>query len=182
MILCRLVALLRPRIFLLRSGFSLDFQKNSYFETLTRLITRGLCCYRNALLLRRLLRHTTETLALIRSPVSKCFQLHMENKTRYYQQRMSRWKILGNILGIGVVVSILSIAFYWYEFRPSAIRQECEAFANSQNTYGNAEAGRFLPYMSTQKRLKRESMYIKIEGAVASQSTTLSTHPATGLS
>ena len=87
----------------------------------------------------------------------------MENGALHHQQKTSLWKILGNILGIGVVISILGIAFYWYEFRPSAIRQECEAFTNSQNSYDNAEANDFYRICLLRKGLKPENMYVNTD-------------------
>lgn len=45
-----------------------------------------------------------------------------------------------SVLVVALVILALGIAFYWYEIRPSNIRRACEAYANSQDAYGEGES------------------------------------------
>jgi hypothetical protein len=84
---------------------------------------------------------------------------HEEN----HHRNTGPWKIIGGILLSGIVVSILGAVFYWYEYRPSSIRRDSEAYANSQDAYDNAEANNFYRMCLLRNGMKPESMYVNTE-------------------
>lgn len=67
---------------------------------------------------------------------------------------------IGVALWLIVILAVMGAAFFWYELRPSDIRKNCEAYANSQDAYDVDESNNFYRMCLLRNGMKPESMFV----------------------
>ncbi len=74
-----------------------------------------------------------------------------------------------NVIVLGITIAVITLVgvFYWYEWRPTQIRQECHRLAASKESQGQAKDDFFAKYgpESTEKgrQLIRQGIQEKYE-------------------
>lgn len=83
---------------------------------------------------------------------------HAEHQRRTPQRHMGKMLLI--LFVTFVLLVIVGGAFYWYEIRPSEIRRNCEAYANSQDAWDTEESNNFYRMCLLRNGMAPESMFV----------------------